>query len=284
VNIVLTERDEYLLSWLWQVRYATPRQVHRFIFEDTKRCTATNRLLALQEAGLVKIATKGVYQVADKDRKVVCITRGGVAALNQQRPNNPIRPTDVPKTDAWALSRTGLIHDLRLVDVGISLCETLEDASWTSEHVLRSHIRKNAGSGTRIPDALLSFQVGDEKHSLVLENEYARYSQEKFVKILDKLRWQYPGFIRMFVVADMSHLAHLLHWASTTGYANYSSEMLVFGHYPDVVENGANATWIHVGGEISPDHILRQACTGSCDNEDIEDGDGREDDGQSPTD
>ena len=252
-----TDRDISLLNWLWHVRYSTPRQIQRFIFNGTARCTVTNRLQALQEAGLVKITPKQIYCLGEADRKVVTITRGGISVLNQSLPDGAIRPNDVPRTDPGSLSKGCIIHDLHLVEIGIRLHETLDCAGWTSEHALRVLHRKDRGRETRTPDGIIKFKADGKVYSLVLEYVRIPYSQKMFVRAIELLRRQYPEALLMFVVDDLSHVANMVQWAAPFERLERYRGMLVFGLYSRVVEDGVDANWCSGGRAIIEDHILR---------------------------
>jgi hypothetical protein len=259
--IVLTARDRAVLLVLWKLRFVTLRQLHRAIFRDADRSTATNRLLALQEAGLIAIATKYMHTVSDRDRKVVFITRAGTAEMIASGMLEEDRKNDVPKANQWTLSRPALMHDLQVVDLTTALIKTLDMNfdGWMSDHDLRVNRRKTGCSGIRVPDGTFWFHLpGGEQRMIVLENEYARYSRKAFHVILQRLRWQYPEAFVLIVCAERDHMATMCRWGHYSGIWFDKPDQLMFGHFPDVAAKGARAAWITLAGGIQPNHVLAQ--------------------------
>ena len=257
-----TDRDLSLLNWLWHVRYSTPRQIQRFLFGGTARCT-DEPATSPSGSGPGQDHPQTDLLPRGADRKVVTITRGGISVLNQSLPNNAIRPNDVPRTDPGSLSKGCIIHDLHLVEIGIRLHQTLDCAGWTSEHALRVLHRKDSGKETRTPDGIIKFKVEGKVYSLVLEYVRIPYSQKMFVRAIELLRRQYPEALLMFVVDDLSHVANMVQWAAPFERLERYREMLAFGLYSAVVEDGVDANWCSGGRAISEDHILRLGSLGT---------------------
>jgi hypothetical protein len=261
MSLVLTERDRAVLLVLWKLRFVTLRQLHRFVFQNLNRSTATNRLLALQEAGYLEIKTKYMHTVTDRDRKVVLITRAGNTELIRAGMIDEANRNDVPKANQWTLSRPALMHDLQVVDLTTALFKTLDMdiEGWHSDHDLRIWIhRKNLRHwGFRVPDGLFKFRVaGGGQCQIVLENEFARYSAKSFADILKRLHWQYPDALVLIVCAEKNHMATMCRWAHYSRIWYDKKEQLMFGHFPDVASKGAKARWITLDGGMSPDHAL----------------------------
>jgi hypothetical protein len=260
MSLVLTERDRAVLLVLWKLRFVTLKQMHRFAFQGLNRSTATNRLLALQEAGYLEIKTKYMHTVTDKDRKVVLITRAGNTELIRASMLAEANRNDVPKANQWTLSRPALMHDLQVVDLSMALFKSLDMdvKAWRSDHDLRIWIhRENLKHwGFRVPDGLFNFRVAGGAYQIVLENEFARYSAKSFAQILKKLRWQYPEALVLIVCAEQGHMATMCRWAHYSRIWYDRKENLMFGHFPDVASNGARARWITLNGGMAPDHAL----------------------------
>ena len=259
MSLAMTQRDRAVLFVLWKLRFVTLRQIHGIVFRQVDRSTATNRLLALQKAGYLEIATKYMHTVSDRDRKVVFITRAGNTELIRAGWVEEARRNDVPKANQWTLSRPALIHDHQVVDLTAALMKTLDTNinGWLSDHDLRVQRRKTGSCGIRVPDGIFWFHLPDgEQRRIVLENEYARYSAKAFAVIQRRLRWQYPDATILIVCAERGHMSTMCRWAHYSKIWYDKKDQIMFGHFPDVAANGARADWITLDGGIRPDNAL----------------------------
>jgi len=259
VSLVLTERDRFLLLYLWQNRYMVHRQVYARFWEGSDRkAKARRRIALLEKAGYLRCEeNRYVRLLLETDRVLIYITKAGCAALvrHGDLPAKYINDYPVQSRQVAKLHTPARIHDLQVVDLRLALSRTLKVQSWFSDHELRL-VRKELGQRNRIPDGVFQVDLNGVEREFVLENERERYYSQSFKAVLELLRRQHGQAFVLVVSETVIHRDNMVRWAKQGAWVDRPQQLL-FGVYDAVATQGAAADWLSIDGPIQLDHPLK---------------------------
>lgn len=248
-NMKITERDIYLLLFIFSNRGCKRDQIINKFFGDVALRTANARL---------KTLTDFDYLVAEREailsQKVYYITKKCLSFLKKSE----LVDNRIKALPRFTLS--GRIHDLDVIDIRIALeaDNILKISDWTTEYELALHsnrgiinIDRNNIRSVRRPDGLFTIKKEGFARPFILEYIRERYGKERLYKILNIIEYQYPFYSVLLVFRDLDEAAKCLVKINERG--RWLGKYIVTFKDSIIENNGLSGAVVYKGNQKPPE-------------------------------
>lgn len=258
--MMLTDRDQDIIRWVYDLRFATQEQVQQLLFSSASASACKRRLTLLYHNRYLDRRLLPLRSRFGANRAAYCLDRRGAALLAfHERTGSRIhwRPRDNDR-ELYFLEHTLASNQVRI-------CATIAarvldyDLVWTDERTLKSRTMRDLVRDPKHPEERLAvipdgyFQLATDGQPLgfAVELDRATVEERPFkAKVRALGEWKVTGAYRrrfgtdslrvLFVVApterDRSRLARVKAWTEAEG--------------------GQNLFWFAELAQLTPSHIF----------------------------
>ncbi len=257
----LTERDERIINWIYELRFATQEQIQQLLFSPTTASSSKRRLTLLYHNGYLDRRLIPLRSRFGANRAVYCLDKRGAQLL-----------TFDEKTSGEALAWRALDNDRELYFLEhtlasnqVRICATLAarqhgfDLVWTDERALRSRAMRDFVTDPKHPDRRLAvipdgyFQLASNDRPLgfALELDRGTVEEKPFkAKVRALGEWKVTGAYRRRFVTDSLRVLFVV--TPTTRDPRRLDRVKVWTE----AERGQSLFWFASLADLQPDTIF----------------------------
>ena len=226
----LTDRDKNLFKFLAEMALMTTSQIRQAVFKNIATTTILRRLRVLESAGYIQ----KLEGLKSNERGWYLTLRGAeVVGIFRCKRN---------------FNRSTLDHDVRLVDLRLSLENHGVAHSWVPEHEIRSKMAIKYGLRSMksqvVPDGIMGVSYHGANESVAIELEFNYKNKGRYREIFKTYMWKEKIHAVWYLVPTINVGIYLCNlWVEYVG--RDSRVMFLFSQIDDVVKNGSQATVRH---------------------------------------
>ncbi|MEX2246945.1 MAG: replication-relaxation family protein [Dehalococcoidia bacterium] len=272
--MLLTERDEQIIRWVYQLRFATQDQLQQLLFSDTTASSCKRRLTLLFHNRYLDRRLLPLRSWFGANRAVYCLDKRGAELLAFRAGTGPARigwrPVDNDR-ELYFLEHLLDTNEVRIC-VTIAAHNQGYDLVWTDERTLKSRtmrelVKDPKRPGERlavIPDGYFQLAADGRPLGFAVELDRGTVEEKPFkTKVRALGEWKVSGAYKkrfgtdslrvLFVVAptdrDRRRLERIKAWTEAEG----GQSLFWFAALPDLTPQSIfEAPIWHVAGRSGP--------------------------------
>jgi hypothetical protein len=203
--MLLTERDEELIRWVYELRFATQEQLQQLLFARTTVSSCKRRLTLLYHNGYLDRRLIPLRSRLGANRAAYCLDRRGAKLLAHMNGTTGIvwRPKENDR-ELYFIEHTLASNQVR-VCATIAARQQGFDLVWTDERTLKARAMREQVKDPKHPERMLAvipdgyFQLATEQAPLgfALELDRSTVEEKPFkVKVRALGEWKVTGLYR----------------------------------------------------------------------------------------
>jgi len=240
-KMVLTPRDEEIIRWVYELRFATQEQIQQLLFSPTTASSSKRRLTLLYHNSYLDRRLIPLRSRFGANRAAYCLDKRGAQLLTfRQRSGAEVnwRPTDNDR-ELYFLSHTLATNDVRVAVTGAAKSQDY-DLTWVDEQTLRTKAMRDLVEDPKrpgeklavIPDGYFQLAAANRPLGFAVELDRGTVEEKRFkAKVRALGEWKVTGAYQkrfgtdslrvLFVVAenprDPNRVARIKAWTEAEG-------------------------------------------------------------------
>lgn len=199
----LTDRDEQIIEWVYQLRFATAEQIQALLFAEASASSCRHRLTLLYHNGYLDRRLLPLSSAFGANRAVYCLDRRGAELLSyRNKTGTPVlwRPADNDR-ELYFLQHLVDSNDFR-VSATLGAMKIGTNIDWLDERTLRTNAMKQMVKDPRrqgqllavIPDGYFSLEDEGRRQGFALELDRSTVEEKRFrTKVRALGEWRVTG-------------------------------------------------------------------------------------------